>query len=280
MAGRTAPILAVKNLTVTLGHGIQTARVLHDVSLSVDAGMTLGIVGESGSGKSTIAKTLVGLHRPDAGLMVFDGINLGGASRRERASVRRRIQLIPQDPYSSLDPHLTIGQTLAEAIDPIRARVSRHKAEIDAALAAVALDPSVASKYPFEFSGGQRQRIAIARALIVRPDVIIADEVTSALDVSTQAEILSLLRDLKHGLNLTVIFISHNLAVVNQICEEVVVILHGEVVEHGRVRDVFSNPQRDYTRRLIESVPGGRQFSLVSREDSQDVIKSAVERET
>lgn len=264
MTSDHVPVLAVTDLSVTLGHGLQAARVLRGVDLAVGRGTTLGIVGESGSGKSTIAKTIVGLHRPDGGEIVFDGINLVTTSGRERAAVRRRIQLIPQDPYSSLDPHRTIGQTLAEAIDPVRARVSRHKPEIEAALAAVAIDPNAAAKFPFEFSGGQRQRIAIARALISQPEVIIADEITSALDVSTQAEILTLLGQLKERLNLTVMFISHNLAVVNQICDHVFVLLHGEVVESGTVSEVFANPQSEYTRRLVESVPGGKQFSLAS----------------
>lgn len=261
------PLLTITDLSVTLGHGLQAVRVLHGVNLSVDKGMTLGIVGESGSGKSTIAKTIVGLYKPDAGSMIFDDQDLRDSSRAARARVRRRIQLIPQDPYSSLDPHRTIGQTLAEALDPVRARVSRHRPEIEAALAAVAIDSAAADRYPFEFSGGQRQRIAIARALIAAPEVIIADEITSALDVSTQAEILELLGELKERLNLTVIFISHNLAVVNQICENVVVLLHGDVVETGPVHDVFANPQNDYTRRLVESVPGGKQFTLASHDE-------------
>lgn len=265
MTHKEKSLLSVTDLTVTLGHGLQTARVLRGVDMAINRGTTLGIVGESGSGKSTIAKAIVGLHRPDGGAIIFDGINLVDASRGERSAVRRRIQLIPQDPYSSLDPHRTIGQTLAEAIDPLRARVGRHKHEIDAALSAVAMDPSASAKFPFEFSGGQRQRVAIARALISQPELIIADEVTSALDVSTQAEILALLGNLKEQLNLTVMFISHNLAVVNQICEDVVVLLHGEVVEAGTVSAVFSNPQSEYTRRLVESVPGGKQFTLASQ---------------
>jgi ABC-type glutathione transport system ATPase component len=256
------PFLSVIDLSVTLGHGLRSAHVLRGVDLAVTKGTTVGIVGESGSGKSTVAKTIVGLHRPDAGSIVFDGVDLARTTRRTRRAARRRIQLVPQDPYSSLDPHRTIGQTLAEAIDPVRARLSRHRAEIDAALAAVAIDADAGDRYPFEFSGGQRQRIAIARALAAKPEIIIADEITSALDVSTQAEILALLAQLKESLKLTLVFISHNLAVVNQICDDVVVLLHGKVVESGSVRDVFSRPSSDYTLRLIESVPGGKQFTL------------------
>ena len=262
MNEKGTPFLSVSDLSVTLGHGLRSAHVLRGVDLAVSKGTTVGIVGESGSGKSTVAKTIVGLHRPESGSIVFDGVDLVGATRRTRHAARRRIQLVPQDPYSSLDPHRTIGQTLAEAIDPVRARVSRHRTEIDSALAAVSIDADAKDRFPFEFSGGQRQRIAIARALAAKPEVIIADEITSAVDVSTQAEILVLLGQLKESLNLTVVFISHNLAVVNQICDDVLVLLHGKVVESGSVGDVFSRPASDYTRSLIESVPGGKQFRL------------------
>jgi peptide/nickel transport system ATP-binding protein len=243
---------------------MESTQVLSDVNLSVSRGSTLGIVGESGSGKSTIAKTLVGIHRPDSGAIEFDGLDLLGLNRRVRTSVRRRMQLIPQDPYSSLDPHRTIGSTLAEALDPVWARVASHRDEIVEALAAVSLEADVMARYPFEFSGGQRQRIAIARALAAKPELIIADEITSALDVSTQAEILALLEHLKRKLNLTVLFISHNLAVVHQICDDVLVLLHGLVVESGATEKVFMNPQDDYTRRLIDSVPGSSGFSILS----------------
>lgn len=254
--------LVVTDLDVTLGHGMRAAQVLNSVSIRVRTGSTVGLVGESGSGKSTLAKTLVGTHKPTSGSIVFDGEELVAAGRGVRQSVRRRIQLIPQDPYSSLDPRRTIGQTLAEAIDPRGARVRRHRSRIVDALEAVALDDSAVDRYPHEFSGGQRQRIAIARALATEPDLVIADEITSALDVSTQAEILALFARLRAELNLTVLFISHNLAVVREVCDEVVVLLHGDVVEQGSVDRVFDSPQADYTRRLIDSVPGGPGFTL------------------
>ena len=255
-------LLDVSSLVVSLGHGLRSTQVLNGVDLTAPRGTTVGLVGESGSGKSTIAKTIIGVHRTQSGSIRFDDTELVGASRRTRAGMRRRIQMIPQDPYSSLDPRRTIGQTLAEAIDPVGARVRPHRGRIAEALRSVSLDESAIARYPHEFSGGQRQRIAIARALVTEPELIIADEITSALDVSTQAEILALLGRLRDELNLTMLFISHNLAVVEQLCDDVVVLLHGDVVEAGPVARVFRQPASDYTRTLLESVPGGPGFHL------------------
>ncbi|MDQ0728831.1 ABC transporter ATP-binding protein [Microbacterium sp. W4I20] len=261
MTATADPILDVRGLDVTLGHGRRATKILNGIDLSLHRGSTVALVGESGSGKSTIAKTIIGIHQADHGSIRFAGTELVGADHRTRRSVRRRIQLIPQNPYSSLDPRRTIGQTLAEALDPVLARVAPHRERISAALATVALDDAAIERYPHEFSGGQRQRIAIARALATDPDMIIADEITSALDVSTQAEILVLLARLRRELQLTVLFISHNLAVVSQICDDVIVLLNGDVVEAGPVRSVFSRPRSDYTRTLVDSVPGGPAFT-------------------
>lgn len=255
-------LLTVSGLKVTLGHGLRAAEILHGVDVSVARGSTIGLVGESGSGKSTIAKTIVGIHPPTAGHIEFDGWNLNNLPKRARRRLVRRIQLIPQNPHSSLNPRRTIGQTLAEAIEPRSASVRAHRHQITEALELVAMDASAIGRYPHEFSGGQRQRIAIARALCTGADLLIADEITSALDASTQAEILALLARLREELNLTMLFISHNLAVVHQICDEVVVLLHGEVVEHGPVNSVFESPRSAYTRKLVDSVPGGRTFDL------------------
>ena len=259
-----SPVLTISGLDVDLGHGLGMTRVLSGIDLAVDRGSAVGVVGESGSGKSTLAKTIVGIHRATSGSIVFDGTELTAATRRTLQPRRRRMQYIPQDPFSSLDPRRTIGQTLAEAIDPVRARQRRHQDRIVEALSSVALDADTVERYPHEFSGGQRQRIAIARALVVDPDVIIADEITSALDVSTQAEILRLLEGLREQLGLTMLFISHNLAVVEQLCDEVVVLLHGAIVERGSTADVFSDPRDAYTRRLLESVPGGPAFDVTA----------------
>jgi ABC-type dipeptide/oligopeptide/nickel transport system ATPase subunit len=255
-----ASLLTVSHLDVSLGSGLRRVEILHDVSLEIPAGHTLGLVGESGSGKSTLAKTIVGIHRASSGSISLGDVDLSVG--RAHVHHRRDIQLIPQDPYSSLNPRRTIGQTIAEAIDPKRPRVTQNRNRIEELLGLVALEGDAAIRYPSEFSGGQRQRIAIARALAVQPRVIVADEITSALDLSTQAEILALLDDLKRNLGLTTLFVSHNLAVVNHLCENVMVLLHGRVVESGPAAQVLHEPSSSYTQRLIDSVPGGRNFSL------------------
>ena len=250
--------VAVEGLTVRFGRGARAMTALDDVSVSVPAGRTVGLVGESGSGKSTLAKAILGIVPVTSGRVLLDGTDVGGFGRRERRAFLRRVQLIPQDPYSSLNPRRTIGQTLAEALDPKRASVRRHRDAIAAALEEVALPDDAADRYPYEFSGGQRQRVAIARALITRPEVVVADEITSALDVSVQAEVLALLDRLRHELSLTMLFISHNLAVVEQVSDEVVVLRHGKVEEAGPVGDVFARPTAEYTRALLAAVPGAR----------------------
>ncbi|MFE1229230.1 ABC transporter ATP-binding protein [Streptomyces sp. NPDC058745] len=253
-------LLEVDMLNVHLG----TPRrlILKDVGLAMTAGETLGLVGESGSGKSTLAKTLVGVHRPSSGSIRFGGRECLLAKGKERARLRREIQYIPQDPYSSLDPRRTIGETIAEALDPRRPRVSAYRQRIVELLECVRIDGSSLDRHPREFSGGQRQRIAIARALAVEPSLIVADEITSALDLSTQAEVLNLLADLKRSMGLTLIFVSHDLAVVRSISDSLLVLLHGEVVESGSAQKVFDAPASDYTRTLIDSAPGGPGFSL------------------
>lgn len=254
--------LSVQNLNVTLGSGTHAIQILDNISFDVPAGTTVGLVGESGSGKSTIAKTIVGINKVSAGEILFNGRDISHAGRVERGELRRQIQMIPQDPYSSLDPRRTIQQTLAEALDPQRARVAPHRARILELLDMVSLGASSAERYPHEFSGGQRQRIAIARALAVRPQLIVADEITSALDLSTQAEVLELFEDLRRELGLTVLFVSHNLAVVKQVSDHVLVLLHGKIVEQGQVDEVFSHPRHPYTMKLLDSVPGRPGFSI------------------
>jgi peptide/nickel transport system ATP-binding protein len=248
----------VQDLNVRFG----SAHVLKDVSLSLDRGRTVGVVGESGSGKSTLAKTMVGIHRPTSGQVWVDGIDVAEASRRELAAYRRRVQMIPQDPFSSLSPRQTIGQTLAEAVDPARARVAKHRDLIAHWLERVGLPADVMYRYPHEFSGGQRQRIAIARGLVIEPSLVIADEITSALDVSVQAQILDLLAEIKQSLGLTMMFISHNLAVVQRVSDEVVVLYGGVVVEQGSAAEIFARPQHWYTRALLAADPGSPEFTL------------------
>jgi len=247
--------LAVEDLTVAFGHGRRARTVLHGVSTGVRAGQTLGLVGESGSGKSTLAKAIVGVNPVRSGRITLDGEALAGLKGRELTAVRRRVQLVSQDPYASLNPRMTVGEAIAEAVDPARADARKHAATVERWLEMVALDGSAARKYPHEFSGGQRQRIAVARALAVEPDVVVADEITSALDASVQAEILNLLENLRRSLSLTMLFISHDLAVVRHVSDEVAVLRQGELVEQGPVRDVYITPQHPYTRRLLASVP-------------------------
>jgi ABC-type glutathione transport system ATPase component len=259
---RAASGLSIEDLTVTYGHGAGASTVLRAVTIAVRPGSTVGLVGESGAGKSTVAKAVIGIIEPTAGTIRLDGVDLATLSRKERLSFRRSVQMIPQDPYSSLDPRRTIGQTLAESIDPVHARVSEHRDRIAHWLELVRMDPDSMDRYPHEFSGGQRQRIAIARALVIEPKVIIADEITSSLDVSVQAEILTLIAQLRKHLNLTMLFISHNLAVVRQVSDDVVVLYRGEVVEHSDSEALFSSPRHEYTRALLAAVPGSPSFSI------------------
>ncbi|MBW8487206.1 ABC transporter ATP-binding protein [Actinomadura parmotrematis] len=247
--------LAAENVTVAFGHGPRARTVLSGVGLTVRSGTTVGLVGESGSGKSTLAKVMVGLVRPRSGRVTLDGTDVSGLRGRSLAGVRRRVQMIPQDPYSSLNPRMTIGRALAEAVDPRRADPRAHAAAIAAALADVALDATAAARYPHEFSGGQRQRIAIARALATGADVLVADEITSALDCSVQAEVLALLGRLRGRLGLTMLFISHDLAVVRHVCDEVAVMSRGEIVEHAARDRLYAEPAHPYTRRLLDSAP-------------------------
>ncbi|GAA0966174.1 ABC transporter ATP-binding protein [Frigoribacterium faeni] len=255
-------MLEVRGLDVAFGSGGRAVRVLNGVDLTIGTGRTVGLVGESGSGKSTLAKALVGTVRPSAGSIRIAGVDTATLSRRDRAAMRRRVQMIPQDPYSSLDPRRTVGQALAEAIDPRRPDAKRHREQIIEWLRTVRMPDDAIDRFPHEFSGGQRQRVAIARGLVVNPEFVIADEITSALDVSVQAEILNLVARLRRELGLSMLFISHNLAVVRHVSDDVVVLYRGDVVEQGPTEQVYSDPQHPYTRALLDSVPGAPGFSI------------------
>lgn len=248
-----APVLTAEH--VTAGYGSRSAPVLHDVSLEVRSNRTLGLVGESGSGKSTLARTLVGLIKPHQGRVLFHGDDTAAASSRTTRLRRRRVQLIPQDPYASLDPRRTIGQTLSEAIHPgglgMKARNRERVADL---LQMVSLTPRDMDRYPHEFSGGQRQRVAIARALAVEPEVLVADEVTSSLDNSVQAGILNLLRSIQEQMSIGILLISHNLAVVQYMSDEVAIMYLGRIVERGSDA-MFQSPRHPYTQMLLDSVP-------------------------
>jgi peptide/nickel transport system ATP-binding protein len=234
-------------------------RALTDVSVTLRAGSNLGVVGESGSGKSTLARLVMALERPDTGRVCVGGQDLATLDAAALRQARAGFQMVFQDPYGSLDPRRTVGQTVSEPLavlhDATRAEQRERAGEV---LDAVGLRASDLQKYPHEFSGGQRQRIAIARALITRPQLIVADEPVSALDVSVQAQVLNLMQDLQDRYGVTYLFISHDLAVVDLVCDDVLVLQHGVVVEHGATREVFMQPQHAYTRTLLAAAaPAG-----------------------
>lgn len=263
MVEKTAAV-EVRDLEVSYGWGRGATRILHGITMDVTQGCTVGVVGESGSGKSTLAKTLAGTVRPTSGSVRIAGLDVFDTRGAGRTEMRRRVQMIPQDPYSSLNPRRTIGEALAEAVDPRHAHVRKHQDEIVHWLETVRMPADTIHQYPHECSGGQRQRIAIARGLILRPEVVIADEITSALDVSVQAEILNLIARLRRELGLTMVFISHNLAVVRHVSDEVVVLYRGDIVEHGTAEDLYERPQHAYTRALLNAVPGAAGFDIAA----------------
>jgi peptide/nickel transport system ATP-binding protein len=256
-------ILTISNVSKTyrsggfLGRGARVTPAVKSVSLNLPKGATLGIVGESGSGKSTLARCIVRLIDPDAGSIVLEGNDWAKMTRGDVRRETRHIQMVFQDPFSSLNPRRKAGDLVAQG--PIVHGTSRAKAIADARelFALVGLDPSAIDRFPHEFSGGQRQRIGLARALALRPDVLVADEAVSALDVSVQAQVLKLLAELRQRFGLSIVFITHDLRVAAQICDLVAVMKDGEVVEQGLAADVFGRPQHPYTQALLDSIPGG-----------------------
>lgn len=229
---------------------------VNGVSINVERGKTLGVVGESGCGKSTLAKMLVGLMPLTAGEILFDGKPLHQAGNMDVIESSRQIQIVFQDPFSSLDPRVPIGNSIAEGlvIHKIGDATSQRRA-VGEMLDLVGLPPAAADRYPHEFSGGQRQRIGIARALIMKPDFVVCDEPTSALDVSVQAQILNLLKSLQTELNLTLMFISHNLSVIRHVADDVMVMYLGAPVEMASAKQLFADPKHPYTRALLSATP-------------------------
>jgi len=248
--------LEFERVEVRFGHGRSRQTAVENASLVVRSGSTHGLVGESGSGKSTLARAAVGLVRPCAGAVRLDGLDLTARSRPARTA-RRRVQMVFQDPLSSLDPRMAVGASVAEGLLATGRRFTRpaRMQRVRELLARVQIDPDRAGEPPSRFSGGQRQRITIARALAAEPAVLVADEITSALDVSVQGVVLNLLRELTVELNLTMLFISHNLAVVRYVSDDVSVMRRGQIVEQGPAQQVLRTPEHPYTRQLLRSVP-------------------------
>ncbi len=231
-------------------------RAVDGVSFAIEAGRSFGIVGESGSGKSTLARAVMALMRPTAGEIKLEGRSLFALARGELKALRAHFQMIFQDPYGSLDPRQNVARIVAEPLAHLdHAPRSQRAQRVVEALQAVGLDASAAQKYPHEFSGGQRQRIAIARALITRPKLVVADEPVSALDVSIQAQVLNLMSDLQRDAGVTFLLISHDLAVVGHICDEIAVMFQGRFVESGPSGALLAAPAHPYTRELVDAAP-------------------------
>ncbi|NJK90852.1 MAG: ABC transporter ATP-binding protein [Blastochloris sp.] len=258
------PLLSVTDLKVhfpirsgLLQRVTDQVRAVDGVSFDIEAGSTVGLVGESGSGKSTIGKCIIRLVDPSSGQIRYQGTEISNLDRNAFMSYRKKIQLIFQDPYNSINPRMSVEQIVGEALEihfPNKNKAQRRQ-RISELLNLVGLEPKHLTRYPHEFSGGQRQRIGIARALAVEPEFLICDEPVSALDVSVQAQIVNLLQDIQKEFKLTYLFISHDLAVVEHISDQVLVMNEGRIVEQGPPESLYRDPQHAYTRKLLEAVP-------------------------
>ncbi|WP_272907808.1 ABC transporter ATP-binding protein [Paenibacillus xylanexedens] len=234
---------------------IGSVKAVDDVSFSIEEGQTYGLVGESGSGKTTTGRAIIGLNHVTDGKILFNGKNLA-TERRKNRQLQRDVQMIFQDPYSSLNPKKRVIDIIAEPFRNYeRLTATEEKRQVRELLERVGLSPESIYKYPHEFSGGQRQRIGIARAIALKPKLIIADEPVSALDVSVQAQVLNFMQEIQKELNLTYLFISHDLGIIRHMCDEIGIMYKGRYVEQGTTNDIFENPQHIYTKRLIAAIP-------------------------
>ncbi|HZU88578.1 MAG TPA: ABC transporter ATP-binding protein [Stellaceae bacterium] len=262
---RTRPLIEIRGLRmhfpitegVLIGRRIGEVKAVDGVDFSIQRGETLGLVGESGCGKTTIGRCLLRLEQPTAGEIFYDGVDIARLGRKDLLHLRRRIQVIFQDPYSSLNPRMKIGAIIAEPlkVHGIGGNAAGRAARVRELLSICGLDPAFADRYPHEMSGGQRQRVGIARALALEPEFIVCDEAVSALDVSIQAQIVNLLEDLRARFGLTYLFIAHDLSVVRHICQRVAVMYLGRIVELAACDELFEHPLHPYTQALLSAVP-------------------------
>ncbi|MDD2273378.1 MAG: ATP-binding cassette domain-containing protein [Desulfuromonadaceae bacterium] len=276
-----SPILSAADLHKTFkvsSHNYSTAvlTALGQVSLQLSAGETLGIAGESGCGKSTLAKIMAGLMEPDGGSVLYKGTKLSQLGQGERTLFRRKTQMIFQDPFSSLNPRMRIGDSIAEPLKIIGTSTVRQREELARIMAAVGLQSDAANRFPDEFSGGQRQRIGIARALAASPEILIADEPVSSLDISIQAQIINILLQMKTDFALSMMIVSHNLLVLRHICDRIIIMYLGEIVECGPASMLFQRCRHPYTEALIAAIPGLHIAAVPKSELLQDDLPSAL----
>ena len=251
------PLLKVEGLNVIYGHGRHALHAVKNVSLEIASSEILGLVGESGCGKSSLGKAIIRLTDPSSGRMLFKGNDISQLKGKALKTYRQEVQMVFQDPYGSLNPRIKVGNAIVDvlAVHGIGQSRTERMDRVVQLFESVGMQADWAYRYPHQFSGGQRQRICIARALALGPDLLVADEPVSALDVSIQAEILALLEELRATRKLAFLFVSHDLAVVRNLCDRVAVMYNGEIVEVGPVADVIDHPQHEYTRKLLAAVP-------------------------
>ena len=274
----TSEFISIQNLTKTFHTNAGKVQAVNDVSFILRKGSIVGLVGESGSGKTTLGRCILRLIEPSSGSVNLEGTNLLKLNNSKLRAMRKRMQIIFQDPFSSLNPRMRVQDIIAEGIKVHDKLISKKDRLIRVAelMEEVGLQAEQMSRYPHEFSGGQRQRVGIARALAVNPEFIVADESVSALDVSVQAQILNLMLSLREKHNLTILFIAHDLSVVEYLCDEVVVLYLGKIVESGNAKEVYSNPQHPYTRALLSAVPIPDPRANIDREILKGDMPSAL----